>query len=534
MNSSASDSSPTLPMWIFYVADALLLGTAWFIAETSPKPLPASSVIWIVVLVFGGVMVALVPLLVRYERQRSEALDERQQAIEALAANVNSSAEQLGIAAAGLHAIAELAQKNLRQAEHLPHKLQEKIAEFQAGLANAQASEREELEKQIAELRGLETERLEGLSDKIGKAAAELARLETATHQHVLAGTEAVARLASGTAAIAKAQTAAEQALGRSGLDTARTIAESTAAAVRSIDAAKAAALVAIEARLAGAAAAAAERAARDFTAGIAAAVAQLEGKLLALGLPPGVPPVPMPEVTAGDVPETAPVAAVQPVPAGPAAKRPRKPREPAAADPAGIAAAAAEPAPAAALAVTPQTPAEPPVLPAAAESAVSGAPVDTPISGTGAERTPGPDHTGNGAAADATPAPPRTEPRRGEPGRKRARKADANGEPALTLDVEETGVIERVITSDGATRLLVTAYIGIGNRLFIRGDGPGLSWDKGIPLQFVSIGKWRWETNDATAPVRFKLLKNDEHECAALGAQTLDPGHQQEVTAAF
>ena len=92
----------------------------------------------------------------------------------------------------------------------------------------------------------------------------------------------------------------------------------------------------------------------------------------------------------------------------------------------------------------------------------------------------------------------------------------------------------ERVLTSDGATRLVVTAYIGIGNRLFIRGEGPGLSWEKGVPLQFVSIGKWRWETSDATGPVGFKLYKNDSVECTALGSQILDPGHQQELTASF
>ncbi|HYD85233.1 MAG TPA: hypothetical protein VEA63_14305, partial [Opitutus sp.] len=94
--------------------------------------------------------------------------------------------------------------------------------------------------------------------------------------------------------------------------------------------------------------------------------------------------------------------------------------------------------------------------------------------------------------------------------------------------------VMERVISSDGATRLIATAYIGIGNRLFIRGDGPGLSWEKGVPLQFVSIGKWRWETPDATAPIQFKLYKNDDTECPGLGTLTLDPGHQQEVTAKF
>ena len=92
----------------------------------------------------------------------------------------------------------------------------------------------------------------------------------------------------------------------------------------------------------------------------------------------------------------------------------------------------------------------------------------------------------------------------------------------------------EKTLSSDGATRLIVTAYIGIGNRLFIRGEGPGLSWEKGVPLQFVSIGRWRWETNDATGPVQFKLYKNDEVECAALGLQGVEPGYLQELKATF
>ena len=89
-------------------------------------------------------------------------------------------------------------------------------------------------------------------------------------------------------------------------------------------------------------------------------------------------------------------------------------------------------------------------------------------------------------------------------------------------------------VTADGATRLLATAYIGIGNRLFIRGEGPGLSWEKGIPLAFVSIGKWRWETTETAATVTFKLYKNDTVECTALGEQSIAPGHLTEVTAAF
>ncbi len=89
------------------------------------------------------------------------------------------------------------------------------------------------------------------------------------------------------------------------------------------------------------------------------------------------------------------------------------------------------------------------------------------------------------------------------------------------------------VSSSDGTTRLLVTAYIGIGNKLFIRGDGLGLSWNKGAPMQFVSIGKWGWATHEANGPFRVRLYKNDK--LASLGGEIiLVPGHQTAVTALF
>jgi hypothetical protein len=116
-----------------------------------------------------------------------------------------------------------------------------------------------------------------------------------------------------------------------------------------------------------------------------------------------------------------------------------------------------------------------------------------------------------------------------------RARKAKpADDIPDLGLMPDSSEHSESAVTSDGFTRLIATAYIGIGNKLFIRGDGPGLSWDKGIPLQFVSIGKWRWETPDATQGFTAKLYKNDQIECTGLGTLTLEPGHQHEVNAGF
>ena len=67
-----------------------------------------------------------------------------------------------------------------------------------------------------------------------------------------------------------------------------------------------------------------------------------------------------------------------------------------------------------------------------------------------------------------------------------------------------------------------------------IRGDGPGLRRDKGVPLQFVSIGKWRWESAELLFPVKVRLFKNDQIECSALGELNLEPGHHHDVTAKF
>jgi len=136
-------------------------------------------------------------------------------------------------------------------------------------------------------------------------------------------------------------------------------------------------------------------------------------------------------------------------------------------------------------------------------------------------------------------PKPEPVEDKKAEaPPEAEAGAAQSTDEPVFSLEAPEADSAESAavdaLASDGATRLLVTAYIGIGNRLFIRGDGPGLSWDKGVPLQFVSIGKWRWEAENASAPVALKLYKNDETECVALGQLELQPGHQQEVSARF
>lgn len=110
---------------------------------------------------------------------------------------------------------------------------------------------------------------------------------------------------------------------------------------------------------------------------------------------------------------------------------------------------------------------------------------------------------------------------------------AETASVPSEDSQAEAAATVEPSVSADGATRLLVTAYIGIGNKLYIRGDGPGLSWDKGVPMKFVSIGKWGWATDEATGPVACKLYKNDE-TVALSGEIFLEPGQHVEVTALF
>jgi hypothetical protein len=73
---------------------------------------------------------------------------------------------------------------------------------------------------------------------------------------------------------------------------------------------------------------------------------------------------------------------------------------------------------------------------------------------------------------------------------------------------------------------------VGFGNKLFVRGTGEGLSWDRGIPLENVDSKTWRL-TVPAKDKVQFKLLLND-----SVWAQGEDlvaaPGKKVEVTPSF
>jgi hypothetical protein len=461
--------TPKLPKWPFLLGDALLLGTAWLIADQVRNPFTGQPLVWIVVCVVAAAILGAIPFLADYARKQDEALDERQRGLDAIARTVAASAEQIGIAANGLNELTQLAQKNLQAASQLGPGLEQKVTALKAELGATRDDDRAALRQEVATLRSVEAQRIEAAVQHLTKTSAEFARAEAALQKQLAE----VRELCTAAGDLAVTLNGATEAL------------QSARAAV--------------------------------------------------IAAPTPSPVAPTPEAEA-PAPKPEPKRSRK---SAPAPESTEPPPSPAPAEPAAVVEPPlAAPAP---LAETPEPehPPAPPETPPQDEPSV----------------VPPVQHEG-GPAPEAAPPPRKRAPRkpRAEPAAEPALEipvvaaaaeppavpvAETPDEPRAasaddTVSDEPPKAIEQSRSSDGATRLLVTAYIGIGNRLFIRGDGPGLTWDKGVPLQFVSIGKWRWESSDPTGPVKYKLYKNDAVECTALGQQQVDPGQQQEVAAAF
>jgi hypothetical protein len=87
--------------------------------------------------------------------------------------------------------------------------------------------------------------------------------------------------------------------------------------------------------------------------------------------------------------------------------------------------------------------------------------------------------------------------------------------------------------TSGGTSTLVATAYIGIGNKLYVRGDGPGLNWNQGVPMQFLAIGKWGWTSPKAGEPITCRIYRNDETPMLDDNI-VIAPGSKAEITPRF
>jgi hypothetical protein len=94
------------------------------------------------------------------------------------------------------------------------------------------------------------------------------------------------------------------------------------------------------------------------------------------------------------------------------------------------------------------------------------------------------------------------------------AKKATVVAKKPAAAPVKKTGGPAKkkpgVSSESPATFITAKIDIGFGNSLFIRGTGPGLSWDQGLLMDCVGAGLWTTTIKQATTPVTFKVLVND------------------------
>ena len=395
---------PRLNKLPFILTDVGCLAATALIGLFIKDPFAPLPLILCVTLVIAGGIALLIPFFSDYAADCREATARLSNELEEQINRVQAAGESLERSAAQIKAIEEAVHKSARDAETLPYRMQEKLAEFNEALAAKETDDREALELELEELRSVNSGNLKSVADKIQKATADWTVLEASTRKQLVLAQETAAK----------------------------------------IDALLKNSLARMETR--------AVNGAPPATA--APAPVHEEAPVH----PPAPPPVPVPAEKPAPAAPAAPAASVEPAPA----KKPRPPRKPKPED----------------------------TLLAMSQPSAAADPAETISSET--------------AQADDSEA-----------------SADSSAK------------VESSSSSDGATRLLTTAYIGIGNKLFIRGDGPGLSWDRGVPMQFVSIGKWGWSTQDAAGPVRVKLYKNDE-TAALTGELVLEPSRHTEITALF
>lgn len=60
-------------------------------------------------------------------------------------------------------------------------------------------------------------------------------------------------------------------------------------------------------------------------------------------------------------------------------------------------------------------------------------------------------------------------------------------------------------------TTIVARIDVGYGNALYLRGDGPGLSWEQGVPMECIAGDQWQYTLGESARPISFKVLLNDQ-----------------------
>jgi len=89
-------------------------------------------------------------------------------------------------------------------------------------------------------------------------------------------------------------------------------------------------------------------------------------------------------------------------------------------------------------------------------------------------------------------------------------KKTTANGTAPAAPKIKSTAASCEPQEQPPVIRIRARIDIGFGNALTIRGNGAGLSWDKGMEMSCTNADLWTVTLVGACNPVSFKVLVND------------------------
>jgi hypothetical protein len=127
--------------------------------------------------------------------------------------------------------------------------------------------------------------------------------------------------------------------------------------------------------------------------------------------------------------------------------------------------------------------------------------------------------------AKATTPAQPAPSPayKAKTPSKPKAAKTDttpakvtAGTAPSVSTDVAAASapLVKTSPVVPQTTVVVAQIDVGFGNTLYIRGEGPGLSWEKGVALDCVADDRWSHTVPETSKPIVFKFLINDQTWC--------------------
>lgn len=102
-----------------------------------------------------------------------------------------------------------------------------------------------------------------------------------------------------------------------------------------------------------------------------------------------------------------------------------------------------------------------------------------------------------------------------------------------LSSTTSKTETSSEKVDPNATTTVVANVMIGIGNKPFLRGEGPGLSWDEGVSMNFIEIGKWAWSPPRKNASLTVQIYRNDQDPDKG-GKVEVKPGQKLEITPDF